>query len=436
MKKLICLLLAALLTLMLLSAALAGVEAYYQDGKVTLTTGEEGFWEVSIDGKPINRWVGSGHPTGVYPMALEDGEHTAAIDNGKQTLTAVFWVGDEQPQAENAEPEGATWMENISYTDGAVTFQVSGLRGYAEIWIDGVNTSVTVYKDGEQRLEKPLSEGGHTLALYLPAYDEVVAADFSAADFSAGAPADQDEPETETPADPKMLASAEPEGDALLENVVYATGVVSFQVSGLRGYAEIWIDGANTGATVKENGEQCVVKLLSEGGHTLALYLPAYDEAITVDFTAVSFSPKAEALREILSALVKNEAGEVLGSGLAIDMNEISYLLRVSVDNKKDAVLTLTREQIAALLEQGLNLIEYVNGNASLRVDLTKVTNEWFGTEAPVSAYCFVLIPGENGARVTVYATTGEGNVEADAFSGLTLISGGKRVTVKQNGVY
>lgn len=343
MKKLVCLLLAAVLALIMMSAALAGVEASYKDGKVTVSTDEEGFWEITIDDEWIGHWIGSGHPSYTYAMELEDGEHVAIITNGGQRRSVTFWVGEPQP-------------------------------------------------------------GG-------------------AQDTAA--------PEThETP------APAAPQGPVKLDSAAYATGVVRFQVSGLRGYAEIWLDGVNTGLTVNENGEQCIVKLLSEGEHTLALYVPAYDEVDTASFSAAEFSPKAEVLREILSTLIKNEAGELLGCGLSIDRNETSYLLRVSVDNKADAILTIGKEQLQALLDQGLNLIEYVNGKASLHIDLTKIDDAWFDTEEPIIAYCFVLIPDEAETQVTVYAETEEEYVEAGAFTGVTLIRDGKRTVVKQNGAY
>ncbi len=336
MKKLVCLLLAALLTFIFSSASLAGVEASYSDGMLTVSTDEEGFWEITIDTEWIGHWIGSGHPSCTYAVEMAEGEHTALIVNGTRCLTASFWVGEGQAEKGSA-----------------------------------------------------------------------------------------DQP-----------AAAESTDSVKLDNVSYATGVVRFRASGLRAYAEIWIDGQNTGLTVGENGEQSAVKLLSEGTHTLALYVPAFDEMDVVEFTAADFSPKAEALREVLPALVKNEAGESLGSGLSIDRDQSSFLLRVSVENKPDAVLTFTGEQLRALLEQGLNMIEYVNGTASLYIDLTKVSEAWFDTEAPVTAYCFALIPGEDGARLTVYAVTEAGNAEAAVLSGLTLSSNGRRTAVKQNGVY
>ncbi len=353
MKKLFCLLLAALLLAACMGSALADVYASYSDGKVTVSTDEYGFWEITIDSEWVGYWVGHLHPSNTFSMPLEDGEHKVHIfcpDEGR-TITSTFWAGDAQPaDAPDAEPTA-----------------------------------------------RP--DAGPTVK-------------------------------------PEPTAAPEPEGPVKLNGVSYAKGVVKMQVSGLRRYAEVWMDGENTGLTVTENGEVSLLKLLDEGEHTLALYVPAYDEVDSADFSAAAFSPSAETLRDVISVLVKNEAGDVLGSGLAIDKDEISFVLRVSMDNKSDACLTIDKEQLRALLNQGVNVIEYANGEAALRIDLTKITDGWFETEAPVTAYRFFLLAGKEGTEVTVSARTETENVPASFLAGITLIRGGERVAVKENGVY
>ncbi len=361
MKKLLSLLLAGLLLAVCSSAALADVSASYSDGKVTVSTDEYGFWEITIDSEWVGYWVGHLHPSHTFSMKLEDGEHKVRIfcPDEARTVTSTFWVGDAQPSdAPDAEP--------------------------------------TARPDANPDAE-PADESG---------------------------------------VNPEPTATPEPTGPVMLNGVSYATGVLKLQVSGLRRYAEVWMDGENTGLTVTENGEVSLIKLLDEGEHTLALYVPAYDELDSADFSAAAFTPKAEALRDVIPSLVKNEAGEILGSGLVIDRDEISYLLRVSVDSKSDAVLTIEKEQLQALLDQGLNIIEYVNGKAALRIDLTKISDEWFETEAPVTAYRFFLLAGEEGTEVTVSARTETENVPASFLAGITLIRGSERVAVKENGVY
>ena len=117
-------------------------------------------------------------------------------------------------------------------------------------------------------------------------------------------------------------------------------------------------------------------------------------------------------------------------------MNDASLLLRVSVDGASHASLTIDPAQLRALLDQGLNVVEYVNGNAVLRVDLTKISDQWFDTELPVTACSFALELQDAGVQVTVAALTEGKAVEAAALTGVTLTLNGKRVFVTHNGIY
>ena len=231
-------------------------------------------------------------------------------------------------------------------------------------------------------------------------------------------------------------AAPEAQGSVKLENVRYAKGVLTFQVSGLRGLAEIWLDGAPLGVNIKEDGEKSLLRLLSAGEHSLTVYLPAQDELDSQPVTAESFLPDAEAVRPALETLVENEAGEPIPCGLAIDRDEAGFLLRVSVDNKPGAVLAVGGGQLQTLLDQGLNVIEYRTGKAALRIDLTQITDPWFDTAAPVTACTFALAAREDGVQVTVSALTADGTVEAGALTGVALIRGDERVDVPRSGVY
>ena len=364
MKKFVCFFLAAALAVLCAAPALADVTAQYNDGKITVSTDEVGFWEISIDNVWVGYWVGNLHPNHTFSMPLEDGEHTVSIFNvdSNSRRQAKFYVGEAAPEA-TAEP------------------------GKED---DGHDSDVT---------EKP-----------------------------AVTPAP-----TNTPA---PTATPAPKGPVKLNSVSFDKGVMKFNVSGLRGYAEIWLDGVDTGLTLKENGEITLLKVLDGGKHTLALYVPTYDEITLLDFTSAEYAPDAEELRETLESLVKNLAGDNVGAGLSIDSDDSSYVLRVSVDDKNDAILTITKDQLQTLLDQGLNILEYVNGKAALRVDLTKITDDWFKTEEPITAYTFRLVAEDNAAQITVSALTETETVQAEKLVGVTLIRGSQRVNVKQNGIY
>ena len=337
MKKLACFVLTILLLAVWQGVSLADVSASYDNGNLTVSTDEQGFWEITVDDEWIGYWVGRALPNSTIPMKLAEGEHTVTISNPDEnrTLTISFWVG-ENPAADASQP----------------------------------------------------------------------------------------------------TSTADSKGPIKLESARYAKGVITIRLSGLRSCAEIWLDEEYTGINVTENGETSLLQVLSAGEHTLTLIVPDDAETDSKPVLAVSFHPDGQTLRAALTDLVKNEAGETLSSGLSIDMDDESYLLRVSVDGKPGAVLTIGKDQLKALLDQGLNVIEYVNGKSALRIDLTQITDRWFDASAPVTAYAFSLTAQEDGVQVTVEAQTEKGAVEASALAGITLIQNGERTIVESNGIH
>ena len=104
MKKLICLTISILLILGTLSTALA-VDATYKDGRLTVSTGDEGFFEIYVDGVFVGKWVGTGLPSNTFPYELEPGEHRVRIfdyEQGTGSNTTFTVEGEKQtkPKAE------------------------------------------------------------------------------------------------------------------------------------------------------------------------------------------------------------------------------------------------------------------------------------------------------------------------------------------------
>ena len=95
MKKLICILAAAMMIALSVSAAYA-VDATYHDGKVTVSTGDSGFYEILIDGMGTGRWVGTGMPSNTFRWELKNGEHTVRLysPDGDPGSSATFTVSD------------------------------------------------------------------------------------------------------------------------------------------------------------------------------------------------------------------------------------------------------------------------------------------------------------------------------------------------------
>ena len=81
-------------------------------------------------------------------------------------------------------------------------------------------------------------------------------------------------------------------------------------MSGLRGYAEIWIDGLNTGFIVDQPGSHSIQRALSAGYHILSLYAPTTNEMSSIDFYARFFPDPALLDPDQLGPLLKTENGE------------------------------------------------------------------------------------------------------------------------------
>ena len=105
MKKIITLILASALLLTCMSTSLA-VTATYHEGKVTVTTGNEGFYEIWIDGVGSGYWVGTGRPSNTFSIELADGQHTVRLysPDGDGSETDTFWVGAEVTEGPTEEP--------------------------------------------------------------------------------------------------------------------------------------------------------------------------------------------------------------------------------------------------------------------------------------------------------------------------------------------
>ncbi len=110
MKELICFAAVAVMMLIMVCPALA-VEASYKDGRVVVSTGDDGYFEILVDGIWVGRWVGTGHSTDSFPMKLEPGEHTVklfSVEGGGDSCTFIVEAesqSDPQPTKKPENPE-------------------------------------------------------------------------------------------------------------------------------------------------------------------------------------------------------------------------------------------------------------------------------------------------------------------------------------------
>ena len=94
MKKAITAFLIALIIMSLCGSALA-VSVTYNNGKVTVSGSDAGFYEIIIDGVNTYHWVGTGMASNTFAWELEEGEHTVRLysPDGDGSSYDTFYVG-------------------------------------------------------------------------------------------------------------------------------------------------------------------------------------------------------------------------------------------------------------------------------------------------------------------------------------------------------
>ena len=381
MKKLLIALAAAALLCCFASAALA-LEAVYHDGMVTVTTDGTGFYEILIDGENTNRWVGEGMPGNTFSWELEEHtEHQLILLSLKQDGLiggrCSFWAGD--PPAETPAP----------------TMEAT---------------------------EVPVAEE--------PAAEET----------PAPVPAETSQPEAQPTEEPIAAATPVPKGPVKISSVSYQGRTLEFTVSGLRGYAEVWIDGQSTGKSINTNGLNTMEMTLSSGKHTLMLFAPAVNEADERGFQA-QYQPDSQVISP-------ESLGEVIRGADRAALNYTSSF--VEADHRNVLVLTAEEGQysqaglylsdalIKRLTDEGLEIIRFESGNTALWIELDQINAGWFNTDKAIWYYVFTVAPlSAESTQVTVSAQTSSTEmVEAVTITGVSLQRDGNTVPVGFNGFY
>ena len=82
--------------------------------------------------------------------------------------------------------------------------------------------------------------------------------------------------------------------------------------------------------------------------------------------------------------------------------------------------------------------IGFLNGDASIIIELGEIKADWFNTTSAIWAYVFSTDPAaENGTLVKVEAQiSGTEMIPAEAFSGVVFKSANGDVAVTANGIY
>ncbi len=381
MKKTACMLLALLLAFSAAAQALAATVSY-EDGKVTVSQ-QDGVYMILIDGENTGKWVGAGMPSVTFDYPLEKG--------AQHVLVLLSLAGD-------------------------------GNIGAMETFWAGPTPEPTLVPT--------------------PAPTEIPTPAPTAEPTAEPAPEATEEPTPEPTAEPTAEPTPEIKGPVRIESASYEEETLSLILSGLRGYAEIWIDGKNTGFIVKENGPFSLEKRVLAGNHTVSLYSPAYNEVDSANFY-VRFIPGPEiAGPEALGSLLKTAAGDAASYRMAYTSDENGVLLLLSCDDAEAEAegisLYLSEDVLARLRNNGVGRVSLIYGDAELTVELDAVRPSLFATDKAIWYYVFSIARTPDLLyRVNVAAQTSLTDLtDAGYFSGVTLNADGNAVPVTLNGLY
>ena len=136
------------------------VGASYKINVINFTVnGLNNYAEVWLDGKSTNKTI---NKSGTYQIeeVLKPGDHTILIyvPGTGETVSATFEVTYE-----------AATINDVSYVNGILYFNVSNVTNYSETWLDNTALGVSVTHDGSYTAQKELSHDTHTLTIYNPA---------------------------------------------------------------------------------------------------------------------------------------------------------------------------------------------------------------------------------------------------------------------------
>ena len=214
---------------------------------------------------------------------------------------------------------------------------------------------------------------------------------------------------------------------------------MKFDVSGLRSYAEIWVDGVIVDRLVTANGPFSVELPLATGSHVLTLYSPAVHEADKKNFRA-EFSPDPSLMSaDAIGGVALGANGESVKCKASWESKNGENILIFSAgDTGRKAIrFEITPQQIAAWMDGGFQILYLENGGARLVIRLDQVGPGWFSKAKDISRYVFALNPLNGGsAEIAVSAQTASGEKAAHSLTGVRLVMGGHSIEIRKSGTY
>ena len=252
----------------------AQMRASYDNGLLTVEVFTPGYYTISVDGVGTGRSLtpSVGSLTFAWPREgawAQDGtEHVIYIENDETGVSSYRLRYGEAPVVEPTDttapvveptdttapvidptdttPPTGELTIFVTYKSGTISYTVSGLTTYGELWLDGASTGISVNGSVSGSFRRKLEAGAHSLRLYVP-------------DWNRWANGGSFNVVINTPQ---------------ISGSYTQIGKLVVTMSNLNGYTEIWMDGSATGASLSSDGSITINKTLAEGTYSLLAYDP------------------------------------------------------------------------------------------------------------------------------------------------------------------
>ena len=332
---------------------------------------------------------------------------------------------------------------SASYTKvGTLNIVVGNLNTRSEIWLDGKGIGLAVDQNGAYTYSTELKEGTHTIAVFDQANNVSGESTFVVDHIWKITPAKD--------------ATCTADGNTL-GKVCEICGKVESEYKVLPALGHDVIVDEGKAATCTEAG-------ITEGSHCqrcgeileAQVVIPALGHNyVIVERTVAKVIYKCtrcgDSFTDENTKAIKNAYGTIVFDAnlVAVDYTAAANkldkkVLVIVADLTSKANLTseiglyLSEDLIKQLKKEGFSMVNFLNGDASIMIDLAEIKPDWFTGEDAIWNYVFSTDPAaEDGILVKVEAQiSATEKVPAEAFTGVTLKKADGDVAVTENGVY
>lgn len=308
-----------------------------------------------------------------------------------------------------------TWSALASsaiYNDGYLTVSTER-TGFFEIHVDGRLTYRWVGDRMPVNTFKfALSEGTHTVTLYSPdtgAVTNITIVVGESGQNNTSIPDSKKDEQTSagdnggTNTDPdteKENKVEYPDKPFTIISTEYVSGAITYSFYGLHGYAEIFVDGENTGRIVRKNGEHKLNMELEEGVHELKLYAVKTNELVKTTFDV----DNKASINSRYEIKVVNADEEEMEYSLEYEDNKLIIRIENFQETKK---ITYPATSLNLMQEDGFTQLTIISGDKEFTYRIEEI----------ISLNMSILYKDEDMQVLTVFPSATEETMELYAFS-------------------